>query len=113
MKRMNRVLTVIIACLIIYNCEGQNKIHTAVFDDQWKFKQGDDTAWAQPLFNDEDWKTVSSKKALEQQGFNQFSGFGWYRRQIVIPDSLKKGIQIDDKLDRKIQITNYINRIKS
>ena len=90
---MNRILTAIISCLIIYTCEGQNKIYTAVFDDQWKFKPGDDTAWAQPGVNDEDWKTVSSKKALEDQGFDQFNGFGWYHKQIIISDSLKKAVQ--------------------
>ena len=90
---MNRILPAIIALLVTYAAQGQNKIHSAVFDDHWKFKPGDDTAWAQPRFNDEDWQTVSSKKALEEQGFEQFNGFGWYRRQLVIPDSLKKDIR--------------------
>ena len=86
---MNRILPGIIAFLMTYAAQAQNKIYSAVFDDQWKFNAGDDKAWAQPGFNDVAWTTVSSKKALEEQGFEQFDGFGWYRRQIIIPDSLK------------------------
>jgi cephalosporin-C deacetylase len=90
---MNKILPGIIAFLIAYAAQAQNKMYPAIFDDRWKFNAGDNKAWAQPGFNDIAWRTVSSKMALEKQGFEQFNGFGWYRRQIVIPDSLKNGVQ--------------------
>jgi cephalosporin-C deacetylase-like acetyl esterase len=86
---MYKKLTGLSFFLIVLTAQSQNKIFTAALDDQWKFNAGDDKAWAQPSFNDASWSTVSSVKSLEEQGFSEFDGFGWYRKQILIADSLK------------------------
>lgn len=91
---MNKLIPVFLGCIIYLSSTAQNKMFQTTFDDQWKFKVGDNKAWAQPTFNDKDWAKVSSSKILEEQkGFENFEGFGWYRKQISIPDSVKGAIQ--------------------
>jgi cephalosporin-C deacetylase-like acetyl esterase len=83
------IITASIACAT----QAQNKVSKLTLDDQWKFRVGDDKKWAQPNLNDSDWTTVSIKTTLEEQkGFEQFEGFGWYRKQVIIPDSMKEAI---------------------
>ncbi len=55
----------------------------------WKFHVGDDTAWAQPDFNDSSWEEVDltpdGKTGLSSgwtaRGHKGYSGFAWYRLQ--------------------------------
>jgi hypothetical protein len=63
-------------------------------NDQWKFRAGDDPAWAQPQVDEAAWTTVSTKQILEEQkGFEAFEGFGWYRTKLTLPASLKAAVQ--------------------
>src|SRR5947209_19481786 len=45
----------------------------------WKFHPGDDPRWADPTFDDSGWKLVQVPLSLNQQGYPNFSGYGWYR----------------------------------
>ncbi|HEY3429201.1 MAG TPA: beta galactosidase jelly roll domain-containing protein [Cyclobacteriaceae bacterium] len=46
---------------------------------RWKFHVGDDQAWASPTFNDSDWEMIRVPGPWEDQGFNGYDGFAWYR----------------------------------
>jgi sigma-B regulation protein RsbU (phosphoserine phosphatase) len=46
---------------------------------QWKFHPGDDPRWADPNFDDSSWKLVKVPVSLSEQGYPNFSGYGWYR----------------------------------
>src|SRR5918911_5719681 len=46
---------------------------------QWRFHPGDNPRWADPNFDDSDWKLVKVPLSLDQQGYPNFSGYGWYR----------------------------------
>ena len=58
----------------------------------WKFHVGDDTAWAQPDFNDSSWEEVDltpdGKTGLSSgwtaRGHKGYSGFAWYRLQVNV-----------------------------
>lgn len=47
---------------------------------QWKFSIGDNKKWADPNYNDSDWESIYAPKKWEDQGFNGFNGFAWYRK---------------------------------
>jgi hypothetical protein len=49
---------------------------------QWRFHPGDDLRWADPNFDDSDWKLVKVPSSLDKQGYPNFSGYGWYRREL-------------------------------
>jgi beta-galactosidase/beta-glucuronidase len=48
---------------------------------QWKFSIGDNKKWADIAYNDSEWETIYVPRSWEDQGFNGFNGFAWYRRQ--------------------------------
>jgi sialate O-acetylesterase len=47
----------------------------------WKFQIGDKASWAAADFNDSDWESIKAPLAWEEQGFNGYDGFAWYRKK--------------------------------
>ncbi len=47
----------------------------------WKFHVGDDPAWSSPTFNDSKWEYIHVPSPWEEEGFNGYDGFAWYRRK--------------------------------
>ncbi len=45
----------------------------------WRFQIGDDPSWAQPGFDDSTWSVVDPSQPLTSQGFEPYTGYGWYR----------------------------------
>jgi hypothetical protein len=45
----------------------------------WKFSIGDNLKWASPTYDDQDWETMRVPARWEQEGFNGYNGFAWYR----------------------------------
>ncbi|HEY0019852.1 MAG TPA: diguanylate cyclase [Longimicrobium sp.] len=56
-------------------------------DGPWRFRQGDDAAWASPALDDRAWGTVPVPGEWEA-ALGDYDGFGWYRRQVVLPAGL-------------------------
>ncbi len=46
---------------------------------RWKFHIGDDASWASGSFNDSGWGTIRVPANWEDEGFNGYDGFAWYR----------------------------------
>ncbi len=49
---------------------------------EWRFHPGDDPHWADPSFNDSGWQSVKVPVSLNQQGYRNLSGYGWYRLRL-------------------------------
>ena len=64
----------------------------------WKFHTGDDASWANPGFNDQDWKPILVGKYWEPQGYSGYDGYAWYRKHILIPSSLKNSSFLKESL---------------
>lgn len=47
----------------------------------WKFQIGDKASWATSDFSDDDWESIKAPQAWEEQGFNGYDGFAWYRKK--------------------------------
>lgn len=56
---------------------------------KWKFTTGDHPHYAQTDFDDSSWKEIEAGIPWENQGFDGYDGFGWYRIKTVIPSSMK------------------------
>ncbi len=54
----------------------------------WQFAPGDDSAWADPSFDDGDWEVLHAPALWDDQGYAEYDGFGWYRRRFTVPDGL-------------------------
>jgi len=57
---------------------------------EWKFKTGDNSAWAWPDYDDSAWETIEAGTDWENQGHGTYDGFAWYRQQILIPEDLRE-----------------------
>src|SRR5262249_52421771 len=55
---------------------------TIALDRSWKFHTGDDTAWAQPNFDDANWESIDIARPWGDQGHWSYGGRAWYRRAI-------------------------------
>lgn len=56
----------------------------------WQFKtdpkeEGEAKGWQTPEFDDSGWERLSSLSFWEDQGHGKYDGYGWYRRQLVVP----------------------------
>ena len=75
-------------------CKSEKSIQVKeiVLDDKWQFAPGDNPEWAENNFDDTFWKTISSSKCWEDQGYEGLDGFGWYRKKINLSNTLKSTI---------------------
>ncbi|HWG19241.1 MAG TPA: SpoIIE family protein phosphatase [Terracidiphilus sp.] len=56
---------------------------------QFRFHAGDDARWADPGFNDSNWSLLKSDQSWYDQGYKNYSGFGWYRFRVTVPAGQK------------------------
>ncbi len=47
----------------------------------WKFHIGDKPNWSATKFDDSDWEAITAPSAWEDEGFNGYDGFAWYRKK--------------------------------
>jgi enterochelin esterase-like enzyme len=52
---------------------------------QWRFRTGDDMAWADPAFDDSSWESTQVPQPGGQAAFKDYDGFGWYRLSFTLP----------------------------
>jgi hypothetical protein len=55
----------------------------------WLFSIGINNDWVSPKFNDSDWETIKVPSPWEDQGFNGYNGYAFYRRKINVPSTYK------------------------
>ena len=67
-------------------------------ENGWKFTTGDSSQWASPAYNDQNWKSIDIHRPWEQQGYDKYDGFGWYRVHVNIPSSLKDNAYLKDSI---------------
>lgn len=47
----------------------------------WKFHIGDNPQWSDKAYNDSKWEKIYAPSPWEDEGFNGYDGFAWYRRK--------------------------------
>jgi len=47
---------------------------------KWKFSIGDKSIWADRYFNDSKWEDIYVPSKWEDEGFNGYNGYAWYRK---------------------------------
>jgi alpha-galactosidase len=64
----------------------------------WKFKTGDQAGWGSPALNDSGWSNIEVGKSWENQGYEHYDGFAWYRLHILIPSSIKEKAFLKERI---------------
>jgi len=54
----------------------------------WKFKPGNEREWRLEKFDDRNWDEISVPASWESQGYEDYDGFAWYRKEFRLPSSL-------------------------
>src|SRR5512145_2971038 len=52
----------------------------------WKFSIGDDTQWSSPAFDDSGWDQLTIPGQWENQGYDEYNGYAWYRKTFNVGD---------------------------
>jgi sialate O-acetylesterase len=55
----------------------------------WLFSIGINEEWTTVKFNDSSWESIKVPSPWEDQGFNGYNGYGFYRKKINIPSTYK------------------------
>lgn len=63
---------------------------TIFLPERWQFRTGDDTSFANPAYDDSNWRTVDVPMPWEPQGFDGYDGIAWYRAHFSV-DTLQAG----------------------
>jgi sialate O-acetylesterase len=69
--------------------DAQQYLKLASLYGNWKFSIGDNKEWASSNFNDANWEEIKVPSTWEDQGFNGYDGFAWYRRKFNISEEYK------------------------
>ncbi len=85
-------------CLVIIFNLGAQDEPTIYLKDGWKFTRGDNLEYAKPGYDDSRWQQIKVDKIWEEQGYDPYDGFAWYRLRIFIPAALKDQAFIKDGL---------------
>ncbi len=96
--------------VLIFGCSTPEPPENPViaFNPQWKFITGDSSVYKNPAFNDSAWADIDMDKIWEEQGYDPYDGFAWFRTKIVIPSSLKEKSYLKDSLRIFLgKINNY------
>ncbi|MBS2100565.1 glycoside hydrolase [Carboxylicivirga linearis] len=62
----------------------------------WKFSIGDKPEWMSYDYDDSHWESIYVPSPWEQQGFNGYDGYAWYRTSFTLPaDATDKELWLD------------------
>jgi sialate O-acetylesterase len=60
-------------------------------EGRWKFNIGDDAEWSKYNFNDKNWDEIRVPASWEDEGYNNYNGYAWYRTKFDFPSDIKNG----------------------
>jgi len=65
---------------------------------EWKFINKDSPEYIDSALNEYWWTDISPLTLWEDQGYEGYDGYGWYRVKIVVPSSMKRNAKKYDGL---------------
>lgn len=91
---MKKIITIQWIVLLVFI--GSLKASAAAFgpveqslNGMWKFRIGDNMEWASPNYDDSGWNLIKVPARWENQGYNGYDGYAWYRLSPFISASMK------------------------
>jgi hypothetical protein len=81
MRGRELCLSVLLVVLVFSQGIASEKWRKVVgLEGSWRFSIGDNKKWASPAYNDSEWENLRVPSKWEDQGFNGFNGYAWYRK---------------------------------
>ncbi|MBS2213468.1 glycoside hydrolase [Carboxylicivirga mesophila] len=95
-KSQYSILLLFTFLLLIGKADAQNLRDYISLNGKWYFSIGDNTDWARYHYNHFEWEQIRVPSPWEQQGFNGYDGFAWYRREVHIgPEAKELSLWLD------------------
>ncbi len=88
---LGRMFLVVVGLLLVISsglAQDYQKIKN--LNGSWKFSIGDDQSWALPNYNDSNWESITVPSAWENQGFNGYDGYAWYRTNFSLSQNIER-----------------------
>jgi sialate O-acetylesterase len=83
----------LLVCLVSLSCKvyaGEENLSLLQnLKGNWQFSIGINEEWVSPKFDDSKWETIKVPSPWEDQGFNGYNGFAFYRKKISISSNYK------------------------
>jgi len=81
-------LFLILTCLVFFSAKANDWDWDRVVNlkGYWRFELGDNQAWANPQYNDEKWEKLYVPAYWEEEGFDDYNGFAWYRKNFNLDE---------------------------
>jgi hypothetical protein len=93
LNKMKRLLIIALSWVLVHPADTQaaqqNLTLIQSLKGAWSFSIGINNDWISPKFNDNSWETIKVPSPWEDQGFNGYDGYAFYRKKFMIPASLK------------------------
>jgi len=86
-SRIQIIIFILFMFLLNGLSAGQKYVKIEDLNGAWRFNLGDDKKWAIPNFDDSDWDAVDVPSRWEDQGYNGYDGYAWYRKGFKIKPS--------------------------
>ncbi len=94
-----KVIVSFIAVLFFFSCSKRPQTNNIIeLKSGWKFKTGDNIAYAKADFNDSGWEEIGVDKTWNKQGYAAYKGYAWYRIKVNIPEKLINQADLQDSL---------------
>ncbi|MBN1416938.1 MAG: beta galactosidase jelly roll domain-containing protein [Bacteroidales bacterium] len=85
-KRCSLLTIVLLALMFGVSAHAEDLRKIVSLSGYWKFSIGNDVRWASPSYNDADWDEIRVPDRWENQGYNDYNGYAWYRKKFKMGD---------------------------
>ena len=92
----NKIKTLIISSVIYLlsssayaNAGEDNLVLLQSLKGKWQFSIGMNDEWISPKFNDSSWESIKVPSPWEDEGFNGYNGYAYYRKKFNISSTYK------------------------
>jgi hypothetical protein len=90
MNHLKFIIVILFFTVSFTNAGANNFYKELNLEGNWKFKIGDNQDWSKTNFDDSNWGKIYVPSTWEEEGYQGYDGFAWYRRTVEIPSSLSK-----------------------
>jgi len=90
MHRLKNAVIILITLLIQEAAAQERAALLIELEGRWAFSIGINDEWISPGFDDSDWETIRVPENWEDQGFNGYNGYAFYRKEFTIPPEYRE-----------------------
>ena len=83
---LSRILPLIVLYILLLHLQAscQERERRENLRGYWKFILGDNLKFAKPEYDDSDWEKIYVPESWEDEGFQNYNGYAWYRKTVEL-----------------------------